>query len=420
MSLTAEILSIGTELLLGDIINTDAQVISQGLSELGINLFYTSVVGDNPERIKQSVELAKSRADLLITTGGLGPTYDDITKETVSACYGRPLVRHEPTIERLKEYFTKRGIQLTENNYSQAMLPEGCEVLVNEWGTAPGVALEAEGKMVIMLPGPPSECFPMWKECAMAWLRKKSDACLVSRTIRVVGLGEAPMEAMLRPIIEKMTNPTVAPYAKVGECLLRVTAKAKTHDEAYAMTEPVVADMCRRLGDVVYGIDAESLEARVVELLREKGLTLATAESCTGGLVSQRITSVPGASDVYLGGAVTYSNEMKTKILGVPSNMIADHGAVSAEVASAMAKGSRQLTGADIAVALSGVAGPAESENKPMGLVYIAVSTAEGETVRECHFGRAGGRERVRSNASTTALDMVRRAICGLPIVKEN
>lgn len=415
MSLTAEILSIGTELLLGDIINTDAQVISQGLSELGINLFYTSVVGDNPERIKKSVELAKSRADLLITTGGLGPTYDDITKETVSACYSRPLVRHEPTIERLEEYFTKRGIKLTENNYSQAMLPEGCDVLVNDWGTAPGVALEAEGKMVIMLPGPPSECGPMWKERAMPWLRSKSDACLVSRTIRVVGLGESPMEAMLRPIIEKMTNPTVAPYAKVGECLLRVTAKAPTHDEAFAMTEPVVKDMCERLGDVVYGVDAESLEARVVELMTEKKLTLVTAESCTGGLVSQRITSVPGSSEVYLGGGVTYSNEMKTKLLGVPAELIAEHGAVSGEVAAAMARGARERFGADVAIALSGVAGPSESEGKPMGLVYIGLSTEAGEVVRRCRFGRAGGRERVRSNAATTALDMVRRAVSGLP-----
>lgn len=415
MSLTAEILSIGTELLLGDIINTDAQVISQGLSELGINLFYTSVVGDNPERIKKSVELAKSRADLLITTGGLGPTYDDITKETVSACYSRPLVRHEPTIERLKEYFAKRNITLTENNYSQAMLPEGCDVLVNDWGTAPGVALEADGKMVIMLPGPPSECGPMWTERAMPWLRSKSDACLVSRTIRVVGLGESPMEAMLRPIIEKMTNPTVAPYAKVGECLLRVTAKAPTHEEAFAMTEPVVKDMCERLGDVVYGVDAESLEARVVELMTEKKLTLVTAESCTGGLVSQRITSVPGASEIYLGGGVTYSNEMKTRLLGVPAELIKEHGAVSSEVAAAMARGARERFGADVAIALSGVAGPSESEGKPMGLVYIGLSTKDGEVVRRCQFGRSGGRERVRSNAATTALDMVRRAVSGLP-----
>lgn len=416
MSITAEILSIGTELLLGDIINTDAQVISQGLSELGINLYYTSVVGDNPERIRRSVELAKSRADLLITTGGLGPTYDDITKETISECYGLKLVRHEPTVERLHDYFTRRGGKMTENQYSQAMLPEGCTVFTNEWGTAPGVAFDVDGKSVIMLPGPPSECFPMWKECAMPWLAAKSDACLVSRTIRVVGLGEAPMEQMLRPIIENMTNPTVAPYAKVGECMLRITAKARTKEEAYAMTEPVVADMCERLGDVVYGVDAESLEARVVEILTEQGKTLATAESCTGGLVSERITSVSGSSAVYLGSAVTYSNEMKTAMLGVSPETIAAHGAVSRETALEMVRGIRERTGADFAVALTGVAGPTESEAKPMGLVYIALAGDGIETVRECRFGRAGGRERVRSNAATTALDMVRRAACGMPL----
>ncbi len=419
MSITAEILSIGTELLLGDIINTDAQVISEGLSELGINLYYTTVVGDNPERIRRSVELAKSRADLLITTGGLGPTYDDITKETVSQCYGRRLVRHEETVKRLETYFSRRGIKLTENNYSQAMLPEGCTVFTNEWGTAPGVAFDTEdGKSVIMLPGPPSECFPMWRECAMPWLASKSDACLVSRTIRVVGLGEAPMEAMLRPIIEKMTNPTVAPYAKVGECLLRVTAKAATKEEAYAMTEPVVQDMCSRLGDVVYGVDAESLEARVVELFAEQGKTIATAESCTGGLVGERITSVPGASRVYLGGAVCYSNEMKTRLLGVKEETLEKFGAVSRETAAEMARGARERTGADFAVALTGVAGPSESESKPMGLVYIAAAGKDIEVVRECTFGRAGGRERVRSNAATTALDMLRRALLGLKLEK--
>ena len=416
MSKTAEILAVGTELLLGDVTNTDATEIARGLSELGINVYYHTVVGDNPARIKAAIELAKSRADVLVTTGGLGPTYDDITKETVAACFGKKLVRDEASAERLVSHFSGRGIQMTENNFAQAMLPEGCTVLINDWGTAPGCAFEADGKHVIMLPGPPNECEPMMRERAMPYLAALSDAVLISRNIHVVGLGESAMEAMLRETIEKMENPTVAPYAKTGECLLRVTAKAPTRDEAYAMTEPVVADMCARLGDFVYGVDVPSLEAAVLDILREKGITLATAESCTGGLLGGRITSVAGSSDVYTGGVVSYANEVKTDLLGVPSALISEHGAVSEQVARAMAEAVCARCKSDIGVGITGVAGPGASDQKPVGLVYIAIAGNSGTVVSELNMWRLGGRERIRSFAVTRALEMIRRYALGLEI----
>lgn len=414
MSLTAEILSIGTELLLGDITNTDAQAIAQELGALGINVYFQTVVGDNPERIRRAVEIAKSRADLIVTTGGLGPTYDDITKQTLAESFGLPLEMHEPTVERIRSYFERRGGTMTENNLLQAVLPRGCTVLENDWGTAPGVAFEANGKVVVMLPGPPRECEPMLRERVLPYLKKFSDAALVSRNIRVVGLGESAMEYRLHDRIVSMTNPTVAPYAKTFECLLRVTARAETSEEARAMTEPVVEEICRELGDVVYGVDADSLESVVFELLRSRGLTLAAAESCTGGMFGERFTSVPGASEVYRGGVCSYSNDLKVNLLGVDAGLIERLGAVSAEVAQQMAEGVRRACGADIGIGITGVAGPAESERKPAGLVYIAVADAAGVAVRELHLGR--GRERVRTGAVVSTLDLVRRRVLGLPV----
>ena len=414
MSLNCEILSIGTELLLGDIANTDAQAIAQTLSGLGINVYFQTVVGDNPGRIKEAVALARSRADLIVTTGGLGPTYDDITKQTLAESFGLPLVLHEPSLARIKGYFARSDRPMTENNISQAMLPQGCTALENDWGTAPGVAFEAEGKVVIMLPGPPRECEPMLRERVVPYLQSRSDAVLVSRNIRIVGLGESAMESMLHDQITGMQNPTVAPYAKTHECLLRVTAKAATEAEAYQMTEPVVADLCRQLGDVVYGVDVPSLEAAVLARMEERGLTLSAAESCTGGMFGQRVTSVPGASAVWMGGVCTYSNELKTHLLGVDAGVIGQQGAVSGLVARQMAEGVRRLCGTDLGVGITGVAGPAASEQKPVGLVYIAVADAEGAVVRELHLGRE--RERVRIAAVVTALDLVRRRVLGLPI----
>ena len=414
MSKTAEILSIGTELLLGNIANTDAQDISQGLSELGINVFFHSVVGDNPERIKSAVEIAKSRADIIITTGGLGPTFDDITKETVAACFGKKLVVHEPSMEKIKSYFNSRpNVKITENNFRQAWLPEGCTVLENDWGTAPGVAFEANGQYVIMIPGPPRECRPMFKYRAMPYLAALSDSVLVSRNVRVFGMGESQMEATLYDMISTYTNPTVAPYAKDGECMLRVTAKAKSREEAFAMTEPVVEEIKRILKDVVYGVDVESLEEVVSNLLRERGMTISTAESCTGGLLSARITSLPGSSDIFKGSVCSYANEIKVKVLGVPAEDIKKYGAVSEPVARAMAENVRKLMETDIGVSITGVAGPAESEAKPVGTAFIGVSSEKGTNVIGVNLGR-GDRAKVRTAAGHRALETVRRHILGI------
>ncbi|MDL2288077.1 competence/damage-inducible protein A [Oscillospiraceae bacterium OttesenSCG-928-F05] len=413
MSKTAEILAIGTELLLGNIANTDAQAISQGLSELGINVFYHTVVGDNGGRIKQAIEIAKTRADILITTGGLGPTYDDISKETVAACFGKTLVSHAPTVERINAYFEKNNFKSpTENNYRQAMLPEGCTVLQNDWGSAPGCAFEADGMHVLMLPGPPRECVSMFRHCAMPYLRTLSDAVLVSRNIRIFGMGESAVEDKLFDLMTKYQNPTVAPYAKEGEVMLRVTAKAGSEAEAAAMVDPVVEEIRGILGDVVYGVDIESLEEALFALLREKGLTFAAAESCTGGMLSSRLTDLAGVSEVFLGSVVAYANAAKTRLLGVPEALIAKHGAVSEPVAKAMAEGVRERFGADIAVAITGVAGPAASEEKPVGTVFIAVASAEGTTVY--HQREGAGRYRVRISSTNRALDFARRHILGL------
>ncbi len=408
--MNAELIAVGTEILLGDIVNTDAQVISQGLSELGINVFYQTVVGDNPARLRHVVETARDRADIIITTGGLGPTLDDLTKETLATVFGKKMALHQPSLDRIKGFFQTIGREMTQNNEKQAWLPEGCTVFVNEWGTAPGCAFEAYGKHVLMLPGPPRECNPMWKECAMPYLYKLAGGCIVSRNIRVFGLGESNMEAILHDMMEQSKNPTIAPYAKTSECFARVTAKADTPAECEKLLEPVVEKICGLLGDDVYGVDVDSLEQVVGDGLRQRGMTLAVAESCTGGLLSKRITDVPGCSDYYLGGVCSYANEVKMNLLGVKKETLDTLGAVSSEVAEQMAEGVAKALGADVGVGITGVAGPGGgTEEKPVGLVYISV-WHKGQ-----HFTRkmkaANGRDRIRMQAASTALDLIRRNI---------
>ena len=408
--MNAELIAVGTEILLGDIVNTDAQVISQGLSELGINVFYQTVVGDNPARLRHVVETARDRADIIITTGGLGPTLDDLTKETLATVFGKKMALHQPSLDRIKGFFQTIGREMTPNNEKQAWLPEGCTVFVNEWGTAPGCAFEAYGKHVLMLPGPPRECNPMWKECAMPYLYKLAGGCIVSRNIRVFGLGESNMEAILHDMMEQSKNPTIAPYAKTSECFARVTAKADTPAECEKLLEPVVEKICGLLGDDVYGVDVDSLEQVVGDGLRQRGMTLAVAESCTGGLLSKRITDVPGCSDYYLGGVCSYANEVKMNLLGVKKETLDTLGAVFPEVAEQMAEGVAKALGADVGVGITGVAGPGGgTEEKPVGLVYISV-WHKGQ-----HFTRkmkaANGRDRIRMQAASTALDLIRRNI---------
>lgn len=408
--MNAELIAVGTEILLGDIVNTDAQLISQGLSELGINVFYQTVVGDNPDRLRGVIENAKQRADIIITTGGLGPTLDDLTKETLAEVFGKKLALHQPSYNRLVDFFHAIDREMTPNNVKQAWLPEDCTVFTNQWGTAPGCAFKADGKHVLMLPGPPRECNPMWKECAMPYLYPLAGGCIVSHNIRVFGLGESAMEDRLHDMMESMTNPTIAPYAKVSECFARVTAKADTTEEAEALLAPVVDKVCDMLGDDVYGVDVDSLEQVVGDLLREKGLTLAVAESCTGGLLSKRITDVPGSSAYYKGGVCSYTNEVKVNLLGVEQATLDAYTAVSEQVAGQMARGVARVLGTDIGIGITGIAGPdGGTEEQPVGLVYISIFYA-GNTVTK-KMQTSLGRDRVRNHAASTALDMIRRQI---------
>lgn len=415
--MVAEIISVGTELILGNVANTDARDISEKLSELGITVYYHTVVGDNPERLAGAVEIAKGRADIIITTGGLGPTCDDLTKQVLASSFGLKLVFDEKEAEGIKAYFDKglHGAVMTENNLQQAYLPEGCTVFHNEWGTAPGCAFMAQGMHVIMLPGPPGECNAMFKNCAMPYLRNLSKDVIVSHNIHIFGQGESFVEAQLRDIMNGLTNPTLAPYAKEGEVMLRVTAKAAAREEAEAMMLPVIKNVREILGDLIYGIDSDSLEETAFELMRERGLTLAVAESCTGGLLAKRITDISGASKVFLAGATVYSTDSKVRLLGVDAKLLEEKGVVSREVAEAMAVCVREKLGADIGIGITGLAGPGGGGTHDVGSVFAALC-AGGETfVRELHLG--AGRNRIRIMAVNHSLDMLRRYLTGLPVV---
>ena len=417
MSHIAELIAVGTELLLGNIANTDAQMLSQGLSALGINVYYHTVVGDNPQRLKAAVETAKGRADIIITTGGLGPTCDDLTKNVLAECFGKQLVFHQPSAQRIEDYFRNLHPDrpMTENNYQQAMLPEGCTVLDNDWGTAPGVAFEADGVRVIMLPGPPRECRAMFTHRVIPYLKDLSDGVIASRTLKLFGIGESSMEAQLRDKMNAMTNPTLAPYAKEGECELRITAKAATEEEAHTLIDPVEADLKAHFGPLVYGVDIPNLERAALDGLKEKGLTLGTAESCTGGLVAKRFTDLPGASAVFRGGIVSYATEVKHTVLGVDQALLDQYGAVSEQVARAMAEGARKVLGCDLAISTTGVAGPDPDErNNPVGLVFIGLATPVGTWVRKAHLTM--GRQRIRHIAASHGFDLVRRYLTGLEL----
>lgn len=414
MSHTAELIAVGTELLLGNIANTDAQMISQGLSQLGINVYYHTVVGDNPQRVRQAVDIARGRADILITTGGLGPTCDDLTKVAVAQAFGKELVYHEPSAQRIRERFAQRGTPVTENNFQQAMVPEGCTVLDNDWGTAPGVAFQADGTHVLMLPGPPRECEMMFRHRALPYLQQLADGVIASRTVKTFGIGESAAEALLRDLMNALHNPTLAPYAKPTGTELRITAHAPTREEALRLIAPVEEQVKAILGDKVIGVDVDSLEEVCFALLKDRGLTVGTAESCTGGLLAKLLTDLPGSSSVFRGGVVSYTNGVKAGLLGVPQDLLDRYGAVSPQVAEAMARGAKAALGCDIALSTTGVAGPdADDRGNPIGLVYLGL--AWGDQCRVTEF-RAGPveRERVRRQAAQTALDLLRRHLTGL------
>lgn len=416
MSHTVEILSVGTELLLGNIVNADAQILSQGLSELGLNVYYHTVVGDNPVRAREAVEIAKKRADIIITTGGLGPTCDDLTKNILADAFGKKLVFHAESAQRIRAHFQCIGRPFTDNNLQQAMLPEGCTVLTNDWGTAPGCAFEAGGTHVIMLPGPPSECSPMFRHRAIPYLLRLSEGVIASHTLKFFGIGESLLEHQLREQMSVMTNPTMAPYAKEGECELRLTAKASTDEEAQALLKPAVEQVKALFGDKVYGVDTPSLEQTVFDLLKEKGLTICTAESCTGGLIAKRLTDLSGVSSVFKGGIVSYTNEVKHNVLGVPQALLDKHGAVSAPVAAAMAEGAKRVLGCDIALSSTGVAGPGKDDRgNEVGTMFVAIATPAGTYVRPLHLGIRPMRDRLRTQTASHAFDLARRYLSGLP-----
>lgn len=408
----AEMIAVGTEILLGDIVNTDAQVISMGLNELGIDVYYQTVVGDNPERLKEVLDIARKRSDLIITTGGLGPTLDDLTRETIAEAFGKQLVLHKPTLRRITAFFEQIGREMTQNNVKQAMLPADCKVLANDWGTAPGCVFEADGVYVMMLPGPPRECTPVFRTAGMAYLARLADGVIVSHYIRIFGIGESTMEEKLHDLMEHSSNPTVAPYAKDGECLVRVTAKADTKEAAEQLLEPVVRQVCDQLGDVVYGVDVPDLAHAVAKVLTEKGLSLSVAESCTGGLLSKRITDVPGASVFYKGGACTYCNEIKVKVLGVKQETLDRYTAVSSQTAREMAEGIAKAYGTDLGIGITGYAGPDGGEDgTPAGTIYIGIYD-RGRTQVRCILSPRG-REGARWEAANHALDMILRAAEG-------
>jgi len=408
-----EILSVGTELLLGDILNTNSQYLNRRLADLGISVYFNTTVGDNPQRLKKALEIAFSRSDMVIATGGLGPTKDDLTKEVSAEFFGKKLILHEESLNRIKEFFEKRGLPLTEGNIKQAYIIEGSKVIPNDWGTAPGIIYENNGKILILLPGPPREMIPMFETYVVPYLLTLSSETIQSKVLRVCGLGESFMEERIKDLIENQTNPTIAPYAKEGEAILRITAKAKSKEEAEKLIEEVEKEIRKRLGDFIYGEGDITLEEVVVKLLIEKGITIAVAESCTGGMISARIVNVPGVSKVFKEGIIAYSNESKIKRLNISEETLKKYGAVSKECALEMARNVALISGADIGLSSTGIAGPEGGTfDKPVGLVYLGLYMNGVENYKELKL--SGERNRIRLYTTINALDFLRRHILNL------
>ncbi len=413
---TCEIISVGTELLLGDILNTDAQFLSTELAKMGIGVVYQTTVGDNPERLKKALSIAAERSDIIITSGGLGPTPDDLTKEICCEFFDKKCFLHEESLDKMKQYFANKNIEMPESNVKQAMLPEGCTVFPNNNGTAPGCAMEKDGKHILVLPGPPRELTAMYYESAVPYLSQFSEKTIVSHQIRTFGIGESALAEKVKKYLDGK-NPTVAPYAKDGEALLRVTAMADNEESAEELMKPVIEKIFAEIGEFVYGIDMPNIETAVVNSLKQKGRVVATAESCTGGLVSQRITSVAGSSEVFQCGIVSYANNIKHQILGVNEDDLKNYGAVSEQVASQMAQGVLRLSGADVAVSVTGIAGPgSDGTNKPVGLSYIGLAAKDGTLfVKKLLTGHSGKncREYNRYVNASNALNLVRLYLDG-------
>ena len=411
----AEILAVGTELLMGQIVNTNAQYLSSKLPDVGVSVYYHSVVGDNPDRLRESLELALKRCDVVITTGGLGPTQDDLTKETISQICQRKLVLHNESLEDIKAFFKKIGREMTQNNEKQAYMPENSIILKNNNGTAPGCIIEQQGKVIIMLPGPPSEMKPMFNDFVFPYFKKKSSYTIESKFLRVFGIGESAMETKILDLIDVQTNPTIATYAKEGEVTIRVSAKVEQGQQAEELMKPVIEEIRKRTGQCLYSEEDKTLDQVAAELLLKNNLTLSTAESCTGGLVSQTLTNIPGISKIFMGGAVTYSNEAKEEYLGVKKETLLKYGAVSRETAFEMAEGIRRRLKTDLGVSITGIAGPdGGTPEKPVGLVYIGLSSEQCTITKELRL--LGNRSKIRTITALNVFDMIRRYVLKLEI----
>ncbi|MCR5774276.1 MAG: competence/damage-inducible protein A [Lachnospiraceae bacterium] len=407
----AEIICVGTEILMGNIVNTNAAYIAEGLAGLGISCFYQSVVGDNDSRLGEVFKEAAGRADVVILSGGLGPTEDDLTKETVAKAMGQELVLDDKAWKQIQKFFEKRNLKLTDNNKKQAYVPRGAKVLYNKNGTAPGIIAINDNVTAILLPGPPGELIPMWDDQVAPYLRSLSGESFYSEMVKICGSGESFVETDLKDLIDAQDNPTIATYAKTGEVHVRVTARGASEKEAHKLVKPVVKEIKKRFGSKIFTTDENvTLEASVMQLLNENKLTLATAESLTGGMFTSRLISVPGASEVIKFGFITYSNKSKRKYLGVKRSTIDKYGAVSEQCAKEMAKGCAAVTKADAAVALTGIAGPdGGTDEKPVGLTYIGVSVLGKIKVKKYLF--SGEREKIRESAAAAALTLLRQCL---------
>ncbi len=412
--MTVEFISVGTEILLGNIVNTNAAYLSEQCAALGLSCYYQSVVGDNEERLEEAVRRALSRSDILILSGGLGPTKDDLTKEVTAKVFGKELYEDARTRERIEDYFRRvRSASVTPNNWKQAMVPEGAKVVDNHNGTAPGLIMEADGKTAILLPGPPDEIKPMFERDIAPYLNRLQPEGIYSKMVKICSIGESKAETMAADLMDAQTNPTIAPYAKTGEVHFRVTAKAADEAEAERLFAPLMEELSRRFGDKIYTTEEEvTLEAAIVKLLEERKMTVTTAESCTGGLISGRITNVPGASNVYKEGYVTYSNDAKERLLGVKRETLVQYGAVSPQTAEEMARGAAKAAGADAALSVTGIAGPGGgTADKPVGLVYAGCYVKGHVRVEEFYF--TGNREKNRESAVARALTLLREELIG-------
>ena len=409
--MVVEIVSVGTEILLGNTVNTNAAYLAEKCAKLGLSCYYQTVVGDNEERLLETIKTARSRADIIIFTGGLGPTQDDLTKETVAKAFNKLLIMDEESRKRLRDYFEKRNKKISDNNWKQAMVPEGSFVLYNDNGTAPGLIMEVDNKRIILLPGPPNELIPLFEQKVEPYLSKVTNSVIVSKVVKICGIGESMVETMIEDMINAQDNPTIATYAKTGEVHIRVTAAADNEKQAGKLLKPVVTELKNRFQEAVYTTKENvSLEESIVELLVANSLTISTIESCTGGMVAARLINVPGVSEVFKAGYVTYSNKAKRKVLGVKSSTLKKYTAVSEQVAKEMARGVSLVTKADVTVSVTGIAGPVGgTPEKPVGLVYIGCNVKGTIVTEEYNF--TGNRSRIRENATVAALTLLRKCV---------